>query len=140
MARPITAYGSISASCSPSALCSPRSPQRCTDAWAIDEWLVSCPQPLAVHAFVNVGDEFAIAVEQQRRLALAGAYHFLARLAPARMVDLRIDVGPEAVFGRLQRFPHALRALVGKGKAHDRLDRLEAVFPRHRQPQRRTML
>ena len=100
----------------------------------------SRPQPLFLQALVQVGDVFAVAVEQQRRLALVGADDLLGRLAPARMRDLRIDVGPEAVFGRLQRLPVALRPLVGEGEAHDRLDRLEAVLPRRREPHRRAHL
>ena len=74
------------------------------------------PQPLVLEALVEVGDVFAVAVEQQRRPPLAGADHLLGRLAPARMRHLRIDVGPEAVFGRLQRLPVALRPLVGEGE------------------------
>src|ERR1700731_4264773 len=72
----------------------------------------SRPQPLALQALVQAGDLFTVAVVDQRRAALAGADDFLARLAPARMRHGRIDVGPEAVFGRLQRLPHADRALV----------------------------
>src|ERR1019366_8130342 len=100
----------------------------------------SHPQPLALQPLVDVGDAVAVAVEDQRRPVLAGADHFLARLAPARMRHCRIDVGPEAVFRRLQRLPITLRPLLGEAEAHDRLDRLEAVFPRHRQPQRRAVL
>src|SRR5262245_13452584 len=87
-----------------------------------------------------MGDIVAIAIEQQRRPALAGADQLLGRLAPAWMRNLRIDVGPEAVLAALQRFPVALGALVGEVEAHDRLDRLEPVLPRNRQPQRRALL
>src|SRR5262245_11873150 len=102
--------------------------------------LASRPQALFLEPLVEVGNVFAITVEQQRRLALAGADELFRRLAPAWMRDLRIDVGPEAVFRRLQRLPVALRPLVGEGEAHDRLDRLEAILPRHRQPDRRAHL
>src|SRR5215470_5229799 len=60
---------------------------------------LSRPQALFLEPLVEVGDIFAVAVEQQRRLALAGADELLGGLAPARMRDLRIDVGPEPVFG-----------------------------------------
>ncbi len=52
----------------------------------------------------------------------------------------RVDVRPEAVLGILQRLPEALRPLVGEADADDRLDRLEAVFPRRRQAQGRAVL
>src|SRR5579885_29522 len=100
----------------------------------------SRPQPLAVQALVDAGNELAVAVEQQRFAPLAGADDLFGRLAPARLRHRRIDVGPEAVFGGLQHFPHALRPLLDEGELDDRLDRLEAVFPRHRQPQRRAVL
>src|SRR5215510_12877959 len=85
-----------------------------------DSWPLSRPQALFLEPLVEIGNIFAVAVEQERRLALAGADEFLGRLAPARMRDLRIDVGPEAVFGRLQRLPVALRPLVGEVEPHDR--------------------
>src|SRR5689334_22893922 len=97
----------------------------------------SRPQALAFEPFVDSGDVVGVAVEQERRAALAGADVLLARLAPARMRHLRIDVGPEAVLAALQRFPEALRPLVGEAEAGDRFDRLEAVLPRYRKPQRR---
>src|SRR6058998_2778970 len=85
-------------------------------------------QSLAVQPFVEIGDEFRVAVEQQRRAVLADPDQLLARLAPARMWHLGIDVGPEPVFGGLQRLPKALRPLIGEAQAHDRLDRFESVF------------
>src|SRR5262249_36379774 len=74
------------------------------------------------------------------RPPLASADDLFGGLAPARVRHLRIDVRPEAVFGRLQRLPQALRACVGETKPHNRLDRFESVLPWHRKPQRRTML
>src|SRR5436305_13156145 len=80
----------------------------------------SHPQPLfVVETLVEARDIFAVAVEQQRRPPLAGADQLFARLAPARMRHLRIDVGPETVLRRLQVFPIALRPLVGERHAHD---------------------
>src|SRR5215468_6195815 len=97
----------------------------------------SRPQALALESLVEAGDVLGVAVEQERRPALAGADVLLARLAPARMRHLRIDVRPEPVLARLQRLPEALRPLVGEAEAGDRLDRLEPVLPRHGEPQRR---
>src|ERR1043166_8235499 len=74
----------------------------------------SRPQALAVEPLVEIRDVFPVAVEQQRRPALAEPDQLLGRLAPARMRHLGIDVGPEAVFGRLQGFPKTLRPLVGE--------------------------
>src|SRR5438105_9404143 len=68
---------------------------------------------LVVEALVQIGDEFAVAVEQKRRPPLARADIFLACLAPARMRHLRIHVRPEPVFACLQHFPRSLRPLVG---------------------------
>src|SRR5689334_667919 len=88
------------------------------------------PEPFfAVETLVEIGDKFAVAVEHQSRAAFASADQFFARLAPARMRHLGIDVGPEAVLGGLQLLPHALWPLVDEGKLHDRLDRLEAILP-----------
>src|SRR3974390_1788071 len=56
------------------------------------------------------------------------------------MRHLRIDVRPEAILGCLQRLPIALWPLIGEIEAHDRFDRLEAVFPRHREAQWRPLL
>ncbi len=86
----------------------------------------------------------AVAVERQRRPAL-GQQSALAdapfgRLAPARMIDLRVDVGIEAVLAGVLLLPGDRRLLVGEADAHDRLDALEAVLPRHHQPDRRAVL
>ena len=56
------------------------------------------------------------------------------------MRHLRIDVGPEAILRRLDRFPQSFRLLGDEREAHDGFDRLEAVLPRHRKTQRRTHL
>src|SRR6476661_5991655 len=100
----------------------------------------SRPEAFAVQTFVQIGDVLVVTVEQERRPPLAGADDLFARLAPARMRHLRIDVGPEAILRRLQCLPHALRTLVGETETHDRLDRLEAVLPRQGEPQRCTVL
>src|ERR1044072_8780869 len=94
------------------------------------------PQAPPLPALLDVGAVLGVAVEQQRLPALARADVLLARLAPARMRDFRIDVRPEAVLARLQRFPEALRPLISEAEARDRFDRLEPVLPRHGEPQR----
>src|SRR5215510_2110019 len=97
----------------------------------------SRPQPLGLlQVLVQVGDVVAVAVEQQGRPALAAtADQLFAGLAPARMRHLGIDVGPEAVLGRLEFLPKALGPLVREDESPDRFDRLESIFPRHRETQ-----
>ena len=56
------------------------------------------------------------------------------------MRNARIHIRPETVFLGGELFPEADRALVGEGEADNRLDRLEAVFPRGDQPDRRAVL
>ena len=88
----------------------------------------------------------AVTIERLRRNAIGEQLARRARdaafglLAPARMVDGRIDVGEEPVFLRLQRVPGGFRHLLDELDAHDRLDALEPVLPRHDQPQRRAVL
>src|SRR5208282_5921366 len=101
--------------------------------------VTSREQALVLEIVVEMGDEFAVAVPDLRRHA-AVAEHALGRLAPARMRHGGIDVGPEAVLARFQILPERFRALVGEAELDDRLDRLEAVFPRQRQAQRRAVL
>src|SRR5215470_303267 len=100
----------------------------------------SSVEPLVLQVLVQVGDELRVAIEQLGRHPLACPEHALAGLAPARMWYLRVYVGPEAVLRGLQRLPEAHRTLVREGEFHDRLDRLEPVFPRRRQTQRRAVL
>src|SRR5437899_1125655 len=64
----------------------------------------------------------------------------LASLAPAGMIDLRVDVGVEAVLVGRCHVPGGARLATGEADLHDRLDALEAVFPGHDEPQRRTVL
>src|ERR1700692_4333739 len=47
--------------------------------------LASREQPLGFQIVVEMGDEFAVAVPDQGRLALVDAEHALGGLAPARM-------------------------------------------------------
>src|SRR5690606_32598759 len=59
-------------------------------------------QLLALHVLVEVGNIFAVAVEELRRDHVIGADDPLARLAPARMRHLRVHIGPEPVFAGLE--------------------------------------
>src|SRR5690606_20753140 len=88
-----------------------------------------------------------VAVEHQRRLPAgdqraktAAAEHALARLAPPRVVDVRIHVRVEPVLVRRGHVPRGLRLALGEVDTDDRLDALEAVLPRHDQAQRRAVL
>src|SRR6516162_5792805 len=67
-------------------------------------------ETLGRESVVEVSNVFAVAVVEQRRPALVNAEDTFARLAPAGMRHLRIDVGPEAVFARLQLLPETDRA------------------------------
>ena len=67
-----------------------------------------------------------------QRLAPAGlADALLGRLAPARVIVLRVDVRVEPVLVRRVLVPRRRRLLVDERDLHDRLDALEAVLPRH---------
>src|SRR5690349_17583499 len=70
-----------------------------------------------IHAGIEAGDLIAIAVERQGRPALRQEAATLADaplgcLAPARVVDLRIDVRIEAVLARILLIPGGRRLLV----------------------------
>src|SRR6266849_1159792 len=59
-------------------------------------------QPLILEVVVEMGDELAVAVPDQRRAPLVGTEHALGRLAPTRGWHVRVDVGPESILARLQ--------------------------------------
>ena len=63
------------------------------------------------HVLVEIGDVLAIPVIEQGRHAHIGAQDALGFLSPTRMIEGRIDVGPEAVFSRLDFFPEAFGRL-----------------------------
>ena len=77
---------------------------------------------------------FAIAVENLGWHALAGAKKPLGALWPAGVWNPRIYIRPKPIFIARQLLPERHRALVGKGKADNRFDRLETIFPRRHQP------
>src|ERR1700761_3347121 len=100
---------------------------------------------LQVHAGVERGDLRLVAVEQPGLGALgeeaaAVADAALGRLAPARMIAVRVDVGIEAVFLRRRLVPGGRRLLVEEADSDDRLRALEAVLPWHHDPHRRAVL
>src|SRR5271165_205799 len=98
------------------------------------------PEPLFLESLIEISNKLAITIEQQRGTALVQSDQLLRGLAPAWMRHLWVDVCPEAVLGGLQCLPIALWPLIGEIEADDRFDRLEAVFPRHREAQRRALL
>src|SRR5690606_33421371 len=83
---------------------------------------------LEVHALVELGHLFGVAVEHQRAPAAQFADAPLGGLAPARMADLGIDVGVEAVFVRGGLVPGGGGLLVGEPDGDQRLGALETVL------------
>ena len=66
---------------------------------------MSHEQAFAIHAGVHIRDELAIAVPHLGRMALAGRQIPFGRLAPPRMGDFGVHIGPEAVLVGLDFFP-----------------------------------
>ena len=56
------------------------------------------------------------------------------------MRNPRIHICPEAIFIARQFLPERDRLFIGKGKAGDRLDRFETIFPRHNKTDRCAIL
>src|SRR5215471_988191 len=114
----------------------PRAPGRKTRPAAIMS--VELPE---VHAGVHRRDLIAVAVEHQRLRGREVARDaLLGRLAPARMIDVRIHVRVEAVLAGIRVVPRRVRHLVDEADADDRLDVLEPVLPRHHEADRRAVL
>src|SRR5262245_15280791 len=86
-----------------------------------------------VHARVERGHLVGVAVEHERLAAAELADAPLGGLAPARVIDRRIDVGVEAVLARLGLVPGGIVLLAHKAGAHCRIRTHGAVFPRARQ-------
>src|SRR3546814_4585654 len=100
----------------------------------ISDWSSDvCSSDLALFAVAVVHARGDAICEQLAGLAGDAAFGLLA---PARVVDVRVDVAEEAVFRRLQVVPGGFGHLLDELDFHDRLDALEAVLPRHHQPQR----
>ena len=96
--------------------------------------------PSVIEIGIHRGDPCPITVEEQGGTLFFGAEHLLRGLRPARVVEVGIDIGPEAVFVRTQRFPKRHGPLLDKLDRHDGLDVLEAVLPRHDEAQWRPVL
>src|SRR6185437_6995337 len=91
--------------------------------------------PPQVHSRVQVRHLIRVPVEHERFLTSKLADAALARLRPARMIHRRIDVRVEAIFVRRRDLPRVQRLFVDERDPRDRLDALEAVLPRHDQPE-----
>src|SRR5690606_21798184 len=94
---------------------------------------------------IKTGHLVAISVERQgfspccaEESAFANTY--FRRLAPAGMINSRIDVGKEAVFLRGHVTPGCLRLVFYQCYPHDGFYTLEAVLPRDHQTHRRPVL
>src|SRR5436190_19194650 len=85
-------------------------------------------------------DLLRVAVEHQRRPATELADAPLARLAPARMIYVRVHVGIETVFAGVFYVPGSRGLLSNQTDLDDRLDALESILPRHHQTDRRAVL
>src|SRR3984885_8872583 len=96
-----------------------------------------------IHPTVETGYLRRVAIERERRLPppeCARADETLACLAPARMIDRRVDVGQETILVGGGARPGGARCLFREFDADDGLDALEAVLPGDDQPQRRAVL
>src|SRR6516225_5954905 len=82
----------------------------------------------------------AVAVIEQRWNSVLAAHHPLFLLAPARVGDIWLDVGLEAVLMRCQGVPEGRRFCLRQLDLDDGLRALEAVLPRGHQPQGRAVL
>src|SRR5262245_31796802 len=92
---------------------------------------------LEVEPAIKACDLLAVAIEHQRRPPLHEQPAFtdaaLGGLAPARVVNVGINVGIKTVFARVLYVPGAGRLLLGEVDSDDRLDAFEAVLPGHHQ-------
>src|ERR1039458_7476214 len=82
-----------------------------------------------IHSVVQAGNLVAVTVEHQGRPLAEFPQPPLARLAPPRMVHLRIDVGVEPVLGRIGHIPRGGRLAAHQADLDNRFDALEAVLP-----------
>src|SRR6185437_2210485 len=92
-----------------------------------------------VHALIQVCQLFGISIEHQCGLSLMKERctdATLARLAPARMRHVRVDVRVKPILLGSGLAPRRPRLLLGKADFHDRLDAFESMLPRHDESQR----
>src|ERR1700679_2126160 len=92
-----------------------------------------------IHARVK-RPESGIAFEHERLALKQLAQPPLLRLAPARMIDGRIDVRIEAVFLGRHLVPGGLRLPFREVNPDYRLDAFESILPRQRKTQRCAVL
>src|SRR6266403_2617931 len=92
-----------------------------------------------VHSRIKAGDFLRVAVKRQSRPTAVFAYPSLSGLAPAGMIDRRIDVCIKAILARRRHVPRTRRLPLSQSDFDDRLDPFEAVFPGHQQTQRRSI-
>src|SRR5439155_23491670 len=95
---------------------------------------------LQVHTRVHRRDLIAVPVEHEGLPATHLGNAPLRRLAPARMVDLRVHVRVEAVLTRGGLVPGGLGLLRGQADLHQGLGALEAILPRYHHAERRAVL
>src|ERR1051325_8401516 len=93
-----------------------------------------------VHALIQRSDLVAVAIKRKRFALQEFSDAPLGRLAAARVIDLGVDVGIEAVIRRSGLHPRGRRLLLAEANLHDRLDALESVLPRHDDADRRAVL
>src|ERR1700719_902517 len=96
-----------------------------------------------IQSCVEAADLFFVAVEFQGWLSTpeeAGTDNALAFLAPAGMVNFRVDVRVETVLTRRRLVPESLRLIDDKVDSDQRFSSLEPIFPRHHQADGRPVL
>src|SRR5690606_14285012 len=120
-----------------------RHPRRRGSPGAFSSWIPACAGGMAcdqlrirhtglgrsvvlpeVHAAIEARDLLGIAVERQRRALEELADAALARLAPARVIDVRVHVRIEAVLVRRGLLPRVHRLALDEADLHDRLGAL----------------
>src|SRR6266481_7723998 len=95
---------------------------------------------LQIHSAVHASDLIAVAVEHNGRPHEDFAEAALLGLAPARMVDVGIDVRVETVLAGCIAIPRGGRLFFLEADFHQRLDALITVFPRDDHANRRAVL
>src|SRR5712691_11223576 len=95
---------------------------------------------LQIHSVVEAGDLIAVAVEHESGAREDFAEAALLGLAPARMIDIRIDVGVETIFRGRVAIPGRRRLLFLEADLCQGLDALIAVLPGNNHANRRAIL
>src|SRR5271169_1197553 len=95
---------------------------------------------LEVHSAVHAGDLIAVAVEDYRRPCEDFSEAAFLGLAPARMVNVGINVGVETVFRGGIAIPGGGRLFFLETDFHQGLDALVSIFPGNDHADRSTVL